>query len=268
MLALLTAAALVTRLDRIQESLTGPHYHYQQFTNGVPLLDGDGTAMAYERGALHVNGTLHIVRKSIVYARPLEPYAEFRDVQSNELLRRVPLFWTAKARVFDVNPVAQLNAPALQDQNDASSAVPAAAYKEVDVDPALSGPNAAIVDLEQPTNTPVDPSQPLTFDRQQQQFEEVNAYFQIDRAQRYLQSLGYTGARRLVNYAVPVDPHAANSTDNSYYIPSSTPGRGALYFGDGGTDDAEDSDIMLHEFMHVVQDWIAPGAFGGESREQ
>jgi len=268
MLALLTAAALVTRLDRIQESLTGPHYHYQQFTNGVPLLDGDGTAIAYERGALHVHGTLHIVRKSIVYARPLEPYAEFRDVQSNELLRRVPLFWTAKARVFDVNPVAQLNAPALQDQNDASSAVPAAAYKEIDVDPALSGPNAAIVDLEQPTNTPVDPSQPLTFDRQQQQFEEVNAYFQIDRAQRYLQSLGYTGARRLVNYAVPVDPHAANSTDNSYYIPSSTPGRGALYFGDGGTDDAEDSDIMLHEFMHVVQDWIAPGAFGGESREQ
>lgn len=284
MLALLTAAVLVTRLDRIQESLTGPHYHYQQFADGVPLLDGDSTPVEYDRGALHVNGKLHIVRKSIVYERgadvssaldertgrplPSLPYAEFRDVQSNELLRRVPLFWTAKARVFDVNPVAQLNDPALQDQNNASSAVPAAAYKEVDVDPALSGPYAAIVDLEQPSNTPVDPSQPLLFDRQQQQFEEVNAYFQIDRAQRYLQSLGYTGARRLVDYVLPVDPHAANGTDNSYYIPSSTPGRGALYFGDGGTDDAEDSDIMLHEFMHVVQDWIAPGAFGGESREQ
>jgi len=273
MLALLTAAALLTatpdfRLDRVQESLTGLHYHYQQFVNGVPLLDGDGTAVPHERAALHVNGELRFVRKTIVQERLLERYAELRDVTTNELLRRVPLFWTAKARVFDVNPVAQLNDPSLLDRDDQKAAVPEAAYKEVDVDAELSGANCAIVDLEQPTNAPIDPSQPLLFDRDQRQFEQVNAYFQIDRAQRYLQSLGYTGSRRLVDYLLPVDPHAANGTDNSYYIPSSTPGHGGLYFGDGGTDDAEDSDIMLHEFMHVVQDWIAPGAFGGESREQ
>jgi len=288
MLALLTAAALLTaspdfRLDRVQESLTGLHYHYRQFVNGVPLVDGDGTAEEYERAALHVNGELRFVRKSVVNERgadvssardertrrPLPfSYAEFRDLETNELLRRVPLFWTAKARVFDVNPVAQLNDPTLQDQNNQTAAVPDAAYKEVDVDPALIGPNVVIADLEQPTNGNVDPAQPPLFDRGQLQFEQVNAYFQIDRAQRYLQSLGYTGSRRLVDYVLPVDPHAANGTDNSYYIPSAMPGRGALYFGDGGTDDAEDSDIMLHEFMHVVQDWIAPGAFGGESREQ
>lgn len=273
MLALLTAAALLTatpefRLDRVQESLTGLHYRYREFVNGVPVVDGDATLVPYERAALHVRGELHIVRKTIVQERPLERYAEFRDVDTNELLRRVPLFWTAKARVFDVNPVAQLNDPTLQDQNNASAAVPAAAYTEVDVDPTLSGPNCAIFDLEQPTNATIDPSQPLLFDRGQLQFEQVNAYFQIDRAQRYLQSLGYTGSRRLVDYVLPVDPHAANGSDNSYYIPVSTPGHGALYFGDGGTDDAEDSDIMLHEFMHAVQDWIAPGAFGGESREQ
>jgi len=271
MLALLTAAALLTatpdfRLDRVQESLTGPHYHYQQFVNGVPLVDGDNTAVPHERAALHVKGELRFVRKVIVGGKL--QYAEFRDVDTNELLRRVPLFWTAKARVFDVNPVAQLNDPSLLDQNDQKAAVPSAAYKEVDVDAGLNGANCAIVDLEQPTNAPLDPSQPFLFDRDQRQFEQVNAYFQIDRAQRYLQSLGYTGSRRLVDYLLPVDPHAANGSDNSYYIPSATPGHGGLYFGDGGTDDAEDSDIMLHEFMHVVQDWIAPGAFGGESREQ
>src|SRR3954470_12131818 len=196
MLALLTAAFLHLHLDRIQESLTGPHYHYQAYVDGVPLLNeavilsraaGEGpvaetasrTAHDDTLFALRVDGAIRFVRKTIVQERPLEPYAEFRDVDTNELLRRVPLFWTAKARVFAVNPVAQLNAPALQDQNDASRAVPAAAYKEVDVDPALSGPNVAIVDLEQPTNTPVDLSQPPLFDRHQQQFEEVNAYFQI-----------------------------------------------------------------------------------------
>jgi subtilisin-like proprotein convertase family protein len=236
--------------------------------NGVPVVDGDASPLPLERAALHVDGKLHIVRKTIVGERRFERYAEYRDIDTNALLRRVPLFWTAKARVFDVNPVAKLNDPSLQDQNNQKSAVPDAAYTEVDLDPSLTGPNVAIVDLEQPANAPIDPAQPPLFDRSQLQFEQVNAYFQIDRAQRYLQSLGYVGSRRLVDYVLPVDPHAANGTDNSYYIPSATPGRGALYLGDGGTDDAEDSDIMLHEFMHVVQDWIAPGAFGGESREQ
>src|SRR3954447_9150077 len=285
MLALFTAAFLHLHLDRIQESLTGPHYHYQAYVDGVPLLNeavilsraaGEGpvaetasrTAHDDTLFALRVDGAIRFVRKTIVQERPLERYAEFRDIDTDELLRRVPLFWTAKARVFDVNPVATLNDPSLRDQNNAKSAVPDAAYTEVDVDPALTGANCTIVDFEQPSNVPVDPGQPLLFDRSQQQFEAVNAYFQIDRAQKYLLSLGYTGVRRLVDYALPVDPHAANGTDNSYYIPSSTPGRGALYFGDGGTDDAEDSDIMLHEFMHVVQDWIAPGTFGGEAREQ
>jgi len=273
MLTFLVAATLFAapsdlRLDRIQESLTGLHFHYQEYVDGLPLLDGDNTNVAVSRGAMHVRGELRFVRKSIVQERPLERYAEFRDEKSGELLRRVPLFWTAKARVFADNPVAQLNDPGLQDQNDSAAAVPPQAYTEVDVDPLLSGSNVVISDLESPTNAVVDPAQSLLFDRSQGQFEAVNAWYHIDRAQKYLQSLGYTGSRRLVDYAVPLDPHAANETDNSYYLASSTPGRGALYFGDGGTDDAEDPDIMLHEFMHVVQDWIAPGAFGGESRDQ
>ncbi len=273
MLTLLAAATLfaapsVLRLDRVQESLTGPHFHYQQYIDGVPLLDGDNTSVDVPRGAMHVRGELRFVRKTIVQERPLERFAEFRDEKSGELLRRVPLFWTAKGRVFAVNPVAQLNDPNLQDQNDSASAVPSQAYREVDVDPLLAGPNVVISDLETPTNPIIDPAQSLLFDRSQPQFEMVNAWYHIDRAQKYLQSLGYVGPRRLVDYAVPVDPHGANQTDNSYYIASATPGRGALYFGDGGTDDAEDPDIMLHEFMHVVQDWIAPGAFGGESRDQ
>ncbi|MCU1230854.1 MAG: bacillolysin, partial [Acidobacteria bacterium] len=161
----------------------------------------------------------------------------------------------------------------LRDQNNIASAVPDVAYSIVELDNiaasgSLVGPYVQIVDTENPRTTPADASQSLLFDRSQQQFEEVNAYFHIDRSLRYIESLGYSGARRLLNYSLPIDAHAANGTDNSYYVSGFRAGEGGLYFGDGGVDDAEDSDIMTHELGHAIQDWIAPGTFTGSSAGQ
>lgn len=226
-----------------------------------------------ERVIVNAGGVARRAWRVIVADRALEPWAHYLDANTGEWLRSDALFYNAQGRVFDVNPVAQLNAPSLQDGNDAAGAVPEAAYSTVELPELapsgmLSGPNVRIVDDELPSTAHADAAASLMFDRSQPQFEEVNAYFQIDRAQRYLQSLGYVGSRGVVAYPLPVDAHAANGTDNSYYLPSSISGRGELYFGDGGTDDAEDPDIMLHEFGHAIQDWIAPGAFGGESSGQ
>jgi hypothetical protein len=207
-----------------------------------------------------------------VEERPHRKYANYYDATTGALIRSDALFWSIRGRVFEVNPVAKLNRPDLQDQNDVASAVPDAAYSIVDL-PGLAptgmlvGPNVQIVDTELPFTTHADASQPLMFDRSQDQFEEVNAYYAIDRSQRYLQSLGFVGNRRIVPYPIPVDPHAANGTDNSFFVIES-PGIGALFFGDGGTDDAEDPDIMLHEFGHAIEESIAPGAFGGTSSSQ
>lgn len=211
----------------------------------------------------------------VVEEKPHEPVAHYIDAATGDLLVSQPLFAqiTAKGRVFDTNPVVKLNDPSLRDQNDSAGAVPDAAYSVVDLlelNPTgmLIGPNVQIVDTDSPTTPHADASQPLLFDRSQPQFEEVNAYFQIDRSQRYMQSLGYTGARRVVAYAIPVDPHSLSGADNSLYVGSSVPGQGKLYFGDGGVDDAEDPDIVLHEFFHSVQDWIAPSVFFGTSASQ
>jgi len=187
--------------------------------------------------------------------------------------RAGPIIWNAKGRVFEVNPVAKLNDPSLRDHNNAASAVPESAYSIVelpDLAPSgmLSGPNVTIVDTDPPFTEHADASQSLMFDRSQPQFEEVNVYFHIDASQRYLQSLGYTGARRLVAYSIPVDPHALGGSDNSFYAGGNADGRGQIYFGDGGTDDAEDSDVIMHEYAHAIQDWIAPGTFGGTSASQ
>jgi subtilisin-like proprotein convertase family protein len=226
--------------------------------------------------AVNVGGEARPAWRVVVEQNPHEPVAHYVDAATGEILRSQPLFAhiTAKGRVFDPNPVAKLNDPSLRDQNNSAAAVPDAAYSLVDLldlNPTgmLIGPNVQIVDTDSPTTPHADASQPLLFDRSQPQFEEVNVYFHIDRSQRYMQSLGYTGARRVVGYSIPVDPHSLSGADNSIYVGSIlTPGQGKLYFGDGGVDDAEDSDIVLHEFFHSVEDWIAPSAFFGTSASQ
>jgi subtilisin-like proprotein convertase family protein len=242
---------------------------------GVPPARGE-TPLGQPAGTpafLNVNGEARPVYRTITRERPLEPVAHYVDAATGAEIRTEPLFWTAKGRVFDPNPVAKLNDTTLRDGNDAASAVPNSAYSVVDLldlppNGLLVGPNVAIVDTEQPYTPHADAGESLIFDRSQPQFEEVNAYFHIDRSQRYMQSLGFRGERRLVDYAIPVDPHAAAGGDNSYYIGGLASGVGSLSFGDGGTDDAEDADIMLHEFGHAIQDWIAPGAFGGPPSSQ
>lgn len=218
---------------------------------------------------------LNVDRNAVLAWRYVTPdhFAHWIDAHTGETLRTEQLFWTASAQVFDINPVAKRNDPTLRDRNNAADAVPAAAYDVVDLPDLplrgpLGGPNAVIVDAEGPPNTPVDVSQPLLFDRSQSGFEDVNAYFQVDRSLRYIQSLGFTGTRRIIAYPIPIDPHAAGGADNSYYIPSAIAGRGTLFFGEGGTDDAEDADLVLHELGHAIQDWIAPGTFGGLSSSE
>jgi hypothetical protein len=90
-------------------------------------------------------------------------------------------------------------------------------------------------------------------------FEGLMAYAHIDRYQRYLQdTLGFKGAAA-VNaepqdvYAVPVEGY-----DNSQY----QPGQDLLLFGAGGVDDAEDAEVILHEYGHAMQGAQVPGWSG------
>jgi len=77
------------------------------------------------------------------------------------------------------------------------------------------------------------------------------------------------GRRSVARYPIPVDTHAVAGTDNSFYIASTTEeGRGSLVFGEGGTDDAEDSDLLVHEYAHAIHEFIAPGTFLGTVSSQ
>ncbi len=248
----LFAAILTLQLELVRHSLTGTHYRYGQYSDGRRVAEVDVT--------VRPDGTREETTSSGA-ARFSAPIVELKRDAPQNLVSK-------SARVFLANPVKTLNDPNLQDENNSAAAVPDAAYTTVTLDDVnasgpLGGPYAQIVDAQPPAVAPVDGSQPLMFDRSQSGFEDVNAYFHVDRSQKYLQSLGYTGARALVQYPVPIDTHALGGADDSIFVSSATPGEGMLLFGDGGTDDAEDPDLVYHEYMHAIHESIAPGAFLG-----
>jgi len=124
----------------------------------------------------------------------------------------------------------------------------------------LNGPFVRIVDFEAPSSPPVTSPDPhgFVYTRSQQGFEDVNVYYHIDNSQRHIQSLGFFNIQ---NLSIVCDPHGVNGQDNSYY----SPGSNRLSFGEGGVDDAEDADVILHEYGHAIQHAMVPGWGGGEA---
>lgn len=160
-------------------------------------------------------------------------------------------------KVFDPNPVVTLNDTSLED----SSNIPDSAYTEVvlqDLEDSgrLDGP---FVSTRTTSNRIRRTNLVFEFNRSDRAFKEVMVYFHIDRVQRYIQELGFDN---VLNKQIEVNIDGTTE-DNSFYSPSTK----ALTFGTGGVDDAEDADIILHEYGHAMQDDMLPG-FGpsGEAR--
>ncbi len=105
-----------------------------------------------------------------------------------------------------------------------------------------------------------EPTRIYNYTRDDDRFEEANIYASIDGAQSWFQSLGFTNVN---NRAIPIDAHCTPE-DNSYYSSADK----ALHFGDGGVDDGEDADVVIHEYGHSVHDNQVPGWGPGSDTEQ
>lgn len=99
------------------------------------------------------------------------------------------------------------------------------------------------------------------YDRSESGFEDVNALYHITTFQEYIQSLGFNN---LVNYQLAVDCHGFNGQDQSAFFPSTNPPQ--LTFGTGGVDDAEDADVIIHEYGHAISHSAAPNTNIGTQR--
>jgi hypothetical protein len=159
---------------------------------------------------------------------------------------------TGVGSVFVPNPVQSLGDESLTDQKDADGAVPAAAYHDValthlDGSGFLNGDYATVKSA---TGKPAfSPTNTFRYTRSQDEFEQVMAYYWITESQKYIHSLGFGEWLR------PIDDQPQRvrinqlGVDNSFATDHPVL---ELRFGKGGVDDAEDAEVILHEYGHAI----------------
>jgi len=153
--------------------------------------------------------------------------------------------------VFQPNPVADLGDQTLTDQKDADYAALTAAYHDV-ILTNLDGSGFLVGDWAQVVSETGDraysPSNEFRYRRDDDRFEQVMAYYWITEAQKYIQSLGFGTSRR------PVNRKSQNVRINQWGVDNSfaTTHKDELRFGKGGVDDAEDAEVILHEYGHAI----------------
>ncbi|MGB3616685.1 MAG: hypothetical protein WBA12_01080 [Catalinimonas sp.] len=91
-------------------------------------------------------------------------------------------------------------------------------------------------------------------------FEQVNVFYHLNALQAHLQRLGFDS---LANRSpVRADANGCQGGDYSFYSPTMH----LLAFGEGGVDDAEDADVIIHEYTHALSHSAAPGTNVGLER--
>jgi MYXO-CTERM domain-containing protein len=190
--------------------------------------------------------------------RPVALWEVWVDAEDGGVEVGRDLLWRADGIgfVYRPNPVCESGDRALDDNANADSDELTALREQV----ALQGLDGSgylrgdYADAHNPRSRAMEPSLMFDYTRSQPEFEEVMAYYHIDRVQRQLQELGYVGATAIL--ARPFEMAVNDLTaDQSYYDPR----KKLIQTGSGGVDDAEDADVIIHEYGHAVEDAIVPG---------
>ena len=195
----------------------------------------------------------------------------FIDGKTGEILKKKSLLinFDSQGKVFYPNPVCYSGDTSLYDNDDENYEELQDKYITVtlkDIDPSGVLKNKyvdltarGIIPAYQMRYSPISDYTPGSaveinggyfYGRDNYAFEEVNAYYWITEARKYIESLGFN----ILPDPIPVNVHYMTN-DKSFY----TEADHGLHFGDGGVDDAEDAEIILHEFMHAVTHYIVPG---------
>ena len=158
---------------------------------------------------------------------------------------------TGKGQVFLPNPVAALQDQSLTDQKDANYPALQPAYEVVTLTN-LDGSGYLRGDWANIRSETGDPAFSATntfiYDRHDDRFEQVMAYYWITESQKYIQDLGFGTTFRPINMKSQSVRINQWGLDNSF----ATTHKDELRFGKGGVDDAEDAEVILHEYGHAI----------------
>lgn len=116
----------------------------------------------------------------------------------------------------------------------------------------ISAPNLPAI--EQSSDT-------FDFTRAEDNFEDVNAFYHITAFSNYVESLGMSSQ---LPDTLLIDAHAFGGADRSGFTYNVDPW--TLEFGEGGVDDAEDGEVVVHEFGHAVSFSSSPNTVSGNER--
>ncbi len=110
----------------------------------------------------------------------------------------------------------------------------------------LENADLKIDEFSLPNVPPVTSTTPVfNYTRSQDGFEDVNTFFHLSHFKKYIDSLGFTS---IPGAQISIDVHALSNSDQSYYSPAEK----RIYMGEGGVDDAEDADVIIHEYGHTL----------------
>ncbi len=211
------------------------------------------------------DGTASLAWRVTVFGnQPTGDFLTLVDGASGKVLQQENRmdFATGSGDVFEPNPYqTQGNGAGLSDSNDANSSALSAQLVSVTLQGLdegtglLRGEFVNLSSLNSPNITDVDanePSRVYEYTRDDPRFEQVVVYHSVDQINRYFHALGFDDDTGVPN-GIRDFPTLANAhwytADNSFY----STGDDAIHFGDGGVDDAEDADIVAHEYGHAVQ---------------
>ena len=201
-------------------------------------------------------------RVEIPSAHPLGDFEVLVDAVSGDVLGTQNLlhdFRTGKAKLFDPNPVVENGgfAGLRSDHNDRDFHLLTALRRSVALPKIKGGQNClrgewANARLGHDAHAVCKRSlrwKGVT--RSSDKFEALMTYYEITRAQQYIHDLGFSRANHN-----PIDDRSqlavadALGMDNSFYSPFTR----RIKYGSGGVDDAEDADVIWHEYGHAMQD--------------
>jgi hypothetical protein len=193
---------------------------------------------------------------------PLGDYVVVVDATSARVLSSQDVLWraTGSAMIFNPNPVVQQgnSYAGLKDRNDKDSSLLTSLRVPVSLERITSAKGCLVgtyADARQGKKAKPVCRSSLDFTdltRSDNAFEAVMAYFHIDRTRAYIDGLGLSEALRSKPQRVRVN---AIPDDNSYFSSMTR----SMTIGEGGVDDGEDGDVIVHEYGHSLQDQAVHG---------
>lgn len=189
-----------------------------------------------------------------------------------EILDRRRFYVSCPAKIFRPDPVTSSGNPLLNWDSPES----ALDGELVDVvlenlnDPVqsifyLNGKWIRIGDMENPEMSIPATGTAFNYKSKDRRLLSVMAYYYLDRLVEWLRSLGIPAFNESMTGPVDVDAQAVSGEDNSHFVVPIT-GPPYISFGEGGTPDASDPGVIVHEFGHALHYFllgrlIPPGPF-------